>query len=1207
MTIVRRPAKVLAAIGLATATVAAGLAAGSVPGGAQAAAPQATVEPASGLVDGSRVTVSVTGLPAGASVQVAQCATGASASSGSCDFLDTRVGIADGSGNASFELGVDAVMAVGSFEAPDELDCRAAGACVIQVYPGFNAQGFEPIEVPLGFAPDAPLAPPPTVTVDPHDGLVDGQEVTVAAAGLVWEDDGFALLCKANPTSSADCDFTSSSPFAVAEDRTATVRLQVTALIETGSGVVDCREPEACVVVVTADGGRSARKVGIGPIAFDPESEVVPPTLTITPDTDLVDGQAVAATGAGFTSDFVQILECPPGDDGSGCTFVGFVDGTGPDGGFTQNVTLATILIGETGSVDCRTSAAPCVLVATTGQVDSPRAARAPLHFRPDGPLLPGPSLTVTPSTDLPDQASLTITGSGFPEQGSGTVSVCRTGGGACDPETRTQVDADNDGTISLTLGVAATFTTAGGEAVDCRAAPGCEVVAISFGNAGNPRRGTAPLGFAPPAGSGQTRYLDPVFEDVEVTEDLPYRTTTTPAGQPVTLTVDIYQPADDTATRRPALVWLPGGWFGDPDADVTPAYAEAFARRGYVVAVMDYRKRPELGCCPSGDAPGLTAAFLDAHQDAVAGVAWLREHADEYRIDTRAIAAAGSEAGAATALHLADLPGQMGVTGSPAVAAAVGIGGVDLGRHDAGEVPTLALNSTASTPAPQFLAQWACEHSRRVGVICETVGYDGIIGDVASVRQRDATRRTSRFLVDAVLAPLGMAAPTGDSFTPVSSPSSPTPAPAVPTASTTTSQAKAQTQAGGALPETGMSATETLVLIGLLLAAGGAVLVALARARRRRDAGRFGLTGAVAVGVAAVLVTSLVAACSKGDDRADTSEQSEEHDMDAPGHDMDHDEEDGDPEEGDETETGHGHDDHGSDEGMDDHGAGDESAAGDSDGHGHGGGTSDTSGSHHTGRPGGSRADRSSGDSHGHPSGPGDPAHANPGDPAHANPGDPAHANPGDPAHANPGDPAHANPGDPAHANPSDPGHGHPNEPMPSGFDPNWTPEQTAYAQRLVDRTTAALPQFANPAILPLMGYAYIFDGQQPGTYQHWIHVSRILDSHTLDPQFPESLVFRNTGDGPVLEAAMYMLGLGTDLDHLPPESAFLPGWHIHTNLCFDNSFRLVGVTVNGVCERGHIQPTPPMLHVWIVDTRCGRFAGVDENGLQCEHEHVS
>jgi LPXTG-motif cell wall-anchored protein len=1192
MGIVRRPAKALAAIGLVTATAAAAMAAGSMPGGAQAAEPGATVEPASGLVDGSRVTVSVTGVPAGQFVQAGQCAAGAGVDFDACDFGDFRGATADGSGHATLELAVDAVLAVGSFEAPEELDCRPAGTCVILVFPGFEDQqgAFEPFEVPLGFDPGAPLAPPPTVSVDPREGLVDGQEVTVTAEGLVWEDDGVAVLCRTDPRSAnEDCDFNTLAFFAVTDDRTATVQLRVTALIETGSGVVDCREPEACVVVVTTDSGRSARKLGIAPIAFDPDAEVVPPTVTVTPDQDLVDGQTVSASGTGFTTDFAQLWECPPGGDESSCEFVGFVEGVGPDGGFTQEVTLAAILVGETGSVDCRTSAEPCVLVATSGRISSPRAARTPLHFRPDGPLLPGPSLTVTPSTDLPDQATLTVTGTGFPEQGSGTVSVCGTGGGACDPETETQVDADNDGTISLTLAVAASFTTTGGEAVDCRTAPGCEVVAISFGDFGRPRRGTAPLTFAPAAGPGQTRYLDPVFEDIDVTENVPYRTTTTAAGQPVTLTVDIYQPADDTAAKRPALVWLPGGWFGAPEPDVTPAYAEAFARRGYVVAVMDYRQRPALNCCPSGDAPGLTAAFLDAHQDAVAGVAWLRDHVADYRIDTRAIAAAGSEAGGATALHLADLPGQLGVTGSPAVAAAVGIGGVDLGRHDAGEVPTLALNSTANMPAPQFLAQWACEHSRRVGVVCETFGYDGIFDDVASRRQRDATRRTSRFLVDAVLAPLGLAAPTGDSFTPVSTPTAPTTPTATPTASTTTATTS---QAQGTLPQTGANATEVLVLVGLILAAAGVVLVALARARRR-GAGRLGVTGAVAVGVAAVVVASLVAtACSKGDDQADTAEQGDEHDMDAPGHDMDHDEDDGDA-----AETGHGEDDdHGSD-GSDEHAGGGHgdggAAAGDPDGHGHRGGTSGASRGHHsggTGGTGGGRNHAGGGGSHGHP----------------ATPGDPDHGNPGDPGHGNPGDPGHGNPGDPGHGNPGDPGHGHPNEPMPTGFDPNWTPEQTAFAQSLVDRTTAAMPQFANPAILPLMGYAYIFDGQQPGTYQHWIHLGRIGDSHTLDPQFPESLVFRNTGDGPVLEAAMYMLGLGADLDHLPPDSAFLPGWHIHTNLCFDNNFRLVGVTVNGACERGHVLPTPPMVHVWIVDTPCGRFAGVDEHGLQCEpHGH--
>ena len=84
-----------------------------------------------------------------------------------------------------------------------------------------------------------------------------------------------------------------------------------------------------------------------------------------------------------------------------------------------------------------------------------------------------------------------------------------------------------------------------------------------------------------------------------------------------------------------------------------------------------------------------------------------------------------------------------------------------------------------------------------------------------------------------------------------------------------------------------------------------------------------------------------------------------------------------------------------------------------------------------------------------------------------------------------------------------------------------------------------------------------------------------------------------------------MYMLGLGYNLGTIPAAIAWLPGWHIHDNLCFVGNFELVGVTVNGQCERGSILPTPPMLHVWVVDTRCGRFAGVDENGLQCDHEH--
>jgi len=199
----------------------------------------------------------------------------------------------------------------------------------------------------------------------------------------------------------------------------------------------------------------------------------------------------------------------------------------------------------------------------------------------------------------------------------------------------------------------------------------------------------------------------------------------------------------------------------------------------------------------------------------------------------------------------------------------------------------------------------------------------------------------------------------------------------------------------------------------------------------------------------------------------------------------------------------------------------------------------------------------------------------------------------------------------DPGHGQPHDPTappHDHPPDPTgptpPTGFDPSWTPEQVAYANQLIADTQEQLLRYDNIAILPLTGYQWIRDGQQVDTYQHWIHISRIADPRRLDAAFPESLVLRTTADGPKLEAAMYMLGLGYHLGNIPADIAWLPGWHIHDNLCFEPGFVLVGVTVNGRCERGSVLPTPPMIHVWREPTRCGWFAGVDEFGLQC-HDH--
>jgi hypothetical protein len=127
-------------------------------------------------------------------------------------------------------------------------------------------------------------------------------------------------------------------------------------------------------------------------------------------------------------------------------------------------------------------------------------------------------------------------------------------------------------------------------------------------------------------------------------------------------------------------------------------------------------------------------------------------------------------------------------------------------------------------------------------------------------------------------------------------------------------------------------------------------------------------------------------------------------------------------------------------------------------------------------------------------------------------------------------------------------------------------------------------------------------------GGYQHWVNVGRFNDGRLLDPSYPESLVFRNTGTGLKLEAAMFILSTAHNMNNIPASMAWLPGWHKHDDLCFSADAKLRGViSPGGQCPPGSfLFITPPMLHVWIVETPCGPFAGVDGGGLMCDgHEH--
>ena len=97
-----------------------------------------------------------------------------------------------------------------------------------------------------------------------------------------------------------------------------------------------------------------------------------------------------------------------------------------------------------------------------------------------------------------------------------------------------------------------------------------------------------------------QTRYLDEIFDEVTKTEDVIY------GNAPdlpfvflfewntidIDLDMDIYEPAGDTITNRPVIIFIHSGAFftGNNEADDVVALSIASAKRGYVAVSISYR-----------------------------------------------------------------------------------------------------------------------------------------------------------------------------------------------------------------------------------------------------------------------------------------------------------------------------------------------------------------------------------------------------------------------------------------------------------------------------------------------------------------------------------------------------------------------------------------------------------------------------------------
>lgn len=199
--------------------------------------------------------------------------------------------------------------------------------------------------------------------------------------------------------------------------------------------------------------------------------------------------------------------------------------------------------------------------------------------------------------------------------------------------------------------------------------------------------------------GSANQRYREEIFKTVTVAKDLPYgKAVNAATGKEEILLLDLYQPSDDTARQRPAIVWIHGGGFRgvkDKSNSFFVTLAERFAKRGYVTTSIEYRLYGSV----------TPIAVQQAYEDAKAAVRWLRAHAKTYRIDTTRIAVGGKSAGGITALSATyvEPEGASGNAGhSSAVSACIEMASVfDVAEMDSGEAPVLIIHGTKDNNVP--------------------------------------------------------------------------------------------------------------------------------------------------------------------------------------------------------------------------------------------------------------------------------------------------------------------------------------------------------------------------------------------------------------------------------------------------------------------------------------------------------------------------
>lgn len=189
------------------------------------------------------------------------------------------------------------------------------------------------------------------------------------------------------------------------------------------------------------------------------------------------------------------------------------------------------------------------------------------------------------------------------------------------------------------------------------------------------------------------------------------------------------------------------------------------------------------------------------------------------------------------------------------------------------------------------------------------------------------------------------------------------------------------------------------------------------------------------------------------------------------------------------------------------------------------------------------------------------------------------------------------------------------PKAPIDLGGVPGVSLAQQARAENLIAITLLRLPKYSDYRAAERDGFVSIGDAVTGD--EHFVKQSYFDDGHILDPDYPESLVYKPHDDGTkTLAAAMYMMPPGTRFTEIPDVGGRLTQWHIHDNLCFTTDAKVASLTnPDGTCNPPLVKVVDsPMIHVWIQKHPCGPFAALEGIGAGtipegetrlCDHAH--